>query len=337
MKKLLFLIGFASLTMNAQVPNYIPTNGLIGYWPFNGNANDLSTNLYNGTNNGATLTSDRFGNLNGAYFFNGSNSIDIGNIGVSNIKTYSFWIYPTDLSGVYRTVISKFEGNSNLASFEIGQREQQKMGFIYSTDGNNGFETDSQSTLNINTWYNIVITIDNNSIKMYVNGILEKTISYPGSCFDNNDHVFIGATRNAIIGDPASFFWIGKIDDLGIWNRALSTDEIISLYQSQISCQTLVINTGVLSSFNPPIYNNTITIYPNPSNDHITIDCGNLVNVVGYHIEIVNTLGQVVFNQPMNTQQYTVALNTWSGTGIYFVKIYDASNSLLNTKKIILQ
>ena len=67
------------------------------------------------------------------------------------------------------------------------------------------------------------------------------------------------------------------------------------------------------------------------------IDFGTLANVVSYHIEIVNTLGQIVFNQPMNTQQYYIPLNTWSGTGVYFVKVYDASNNLVNTKKIILQ
>jgi hypothetical protein len=131
--------------------------------------------------------------------------------------------------------------------------------------------------------------------------------------------------------------WIGEIDDVGLWNRALTPTEITSLYQAEVSCQSLVINSGTLSSFNPPVYQSTVTIYPNPANDQITIDCGTLANVVGYHIEIVNTLGQVVFNQPMNTQQYNVPLNTWSGTGVYFVKIYDASNNLLNTKKIILQ
>jgi hypothetical protein len=48
-------------------------------------------------------------------------------------------------------------------------------------------------------------------------------------------------------------------------------------------------------------------------------------------------LGQEVFNGAMNTQQYVVPLNTWGGQGVYFVKIYDGSNNLANTKKIILQ
>ena len=80
-----------------------------------------------------------------------------------------------------------------------------------------------------------------------------------------------------------------------------------------------------------------ISIYPNPANDHITIDCGNLANVSGWSIKIFNTLGQEVFSGDMNTQQYVVPLNTWSGQGVYFVKIYDASNQLMKTKKIILQ
>ena len=80
-----------------------------------------------------------------------------------------------------------------------------------------------------------------------------------------------------------------------------------------------------------------LKVYPNPANDQITIDCGNLANVSGWTIKIVNTLGQEVFSGAMNTQQYVVPLNSWSGQGIYFVKIYDGSNNLMNTKKIILQ
>lgn len=86
-------------------------------------------------------------------------------------------------------------------------------------------------------------------------------------------------------------------------------------------------------SFNTEI----ISIYPNPAKDFVTIDSGNLANVSGWTIKIVNTLGQEVFSGTMNTQQYVVPLNSWSGQGVYFVKIYDASNNLLNTKKIILQ
>jgi len=68
-KLLLLAMGLIMTThmIIAQVPSYVPSNGLVGYWPFNGNANDQSGNANNGTVNGATLTADRFGNTNSAY------------------------------------------------------------------------------------------------------------------------------------------------------------------------------------------------------------------------------------------------------------------------------
>ena len=82
MKKILFIsilvlcsVFHAPLSSIAQVPTYVPTSGLVGWWPFNGNANDESGNGNNGTVNGATLTSDRFGEVNKAYSFDGSNLV----------------------------------------------------------------------------------------------------------------------------------------------------------------------------------------------------------------------------------------------------------------------
>jgi hypothetical protein len=65
-KSILFLaLGIILTTQSlfAQVPSYVPSNGLVGYWPFNGNANDESGTGNNGTVNGAVLTTDRFGNI----------------------------------------------------------------------------------------------------------------------------------------------------------------------------------------------------------------------------------------------------------------------------------
>jgi hypothetical protein len=72
-KLLILAMGFALTTqmIMAQVPSYLPTNGLVAYWPFNGNANDESGNGNNGINYGATATSDRNGNSNSALSFNG--------------------------------------------------------------------------------------------------------------------------------------------------------------------------------------------------------------------------------------------------------------------------
>ena len=78
-------------------------------------------------------------------------------------------------------------------------------------------------------------------------------------------------------------------------------------------------------------------VYPNPTKDQITIDCGNLDNVDGWSIKITNMLGQEVFNEPMDTQQYVIPLNTWTGQGMCFFKIINAQNEVVKIKKIILQ
>ena len=88
-------ISLATATI-AQVPNYVPSNGLVGWWPFNGNANDESGNGNHGTVNGASLTADRNSKANSAYNFNGSNYILISTINqlttTNNSKvSISFW------------------------------------------------------------------------------------------------------------------------------------------------------------------------------------------------------------------------------------------------------
>jgi hypothetical protein len=174
-----------------------------------------------------------------------------------------------------------------------------------------------QQNISSNVWYHYVFTLDETGGKIYLNGQLIESHPWTG---------ISGASTSQFlwkIGGYYNSWYKGKIDDVGVWNRALTQHEITGLYTTLGTEQTPA--------------NNQITVYPNPANDHITIDCGNLANVTGYQIKIVNTLGQEVFIGAMNTQQYVVPLNTWSGTGVYFVKIYDASNNLLNTKKIILQ
>jgi len=83
------------LNAYSQLPSYVPSNGLVGYWPFNGNANDESGNGNNGTVNGATLTADRNGVAGNAYNFDGVNDyikcLNAGPGGNPTV-TVSFWM-----------------------------------------------------------------------------------------------------------------------------------------------------------------------------------------------------------------------------------------------------
>lgn len=333
-KRFTILMIVTTILTNAQLPSYVSTNGLVAYYPFTGNANDASGNGNNGVVNGATLTSDRFGNINNAYYFSSNGCltrIDAA-INTSNILsqlTISVWILRSGDGCIAPRVIDFYTLGDGPGNASIGW-DNNGYGNIGSvTSSSNIISTNWSKPLN-NIWTHLVYTNDGSIAKFYQDGILFNSIASIGNPI---------LSGNAAFGRMNHSAWDafnGKIDDIGIWNRALTEQEITNLYNADNTCQSLVINTGILS-FNPPTYQNTVTIYPNPANDHITIDCGNLANVSGWHVVITNTLGQEVFNQPMNTQQYVVPLNSWTGQGVYFVKIYDASNNLMNTKKIILQ
>jgi hypothetical protein len=343
--KLLFLaMGLALSTqmIYAQVPSYVPSNGLVGYWPFNGDANDVSVNGNSGTNNGATLTTDRFGNANSAYIFNGSGSyINIPNstaLQFSGGITFSVWFNATNISvgAVNSTSYLMSKGSDGLATSWISFLDTSAITLLIYNNSNtlSNWATvpSSQLIISTNQWYNATFTFDGTNARAYINGQLKSTLASTYTSFSNIYDLKFG--RRHTSGLP--YFFNGKLDDIGVWNRALTQDEITSLYYAENTCQSLVINTGLLS-FNPPTYQNTVTIYPNPANDQITIDCGTLANVTGWKVKISNSLGQEVFTGEMNTQQHVVPLNSWGGQGIYFVKIYDASDNLMNTKKIILQ
>jgi hypothetical protein len=340
-KLLLLAMGFALTTqmIMAQVPSYVPTNGLVGYWPFNGNANDESGNGNNGNRNQVIEGTDRYGNPNSSFYFDGLTSYIYGT-GVNlpqgdSPRTVSLWVKTT--GGFFANT-----GGYTGAIFDYGTLENNKRFSVLLVDNdltnyfssyNNDFNPNTSVVSNF--WTNIIWVFSSTNLKLYLNGVLS-----------NDTTIFnINTTgQNFVIGNtiPNSNgiyeYYKGAIDDIGIWNRALTQQEITNLYNSANTneCLTMTINTGVLST-SPVTYTSTVNIYPNPANDQITIDCGNLDNVVGWNIKITNMLGQEVFNQPMNTQQYVVPLNSWTGQGMYFVKIINAQNEVVNIKKIILQ
>ena len=99
---------------------------------------------------------------------------------------------------------------------------------------------------------------------------------------------------------------------------------------------TLFINIAV-AGLTAPNNLGTLKIWPNPANDHITIDNGNFSILNGYSVKIETVLGQEVFKSAINQKQFSVDLSTWKGKGIYLVHVLDGQNNIIETKKIILQ
>ena len=221
----------------SQVPSYVPSNGLVGWWPFNGNANDESGNGNNGTVNGATLTSDRNGNSNSAYSFNNSEiTTFISSSQFSSDYTISIWVrinsnntsYPTFLVG--NNVISGMGDPSYL----ITQLYQNKfVHYMQIAPTNAGVALYQSNSLNLDTWYHLVISSTNQQCKMYIDGI-ENTLAGPIYLSNLGSYLHIGNGR-----DNGEIF-IGQLDDIAIFNRSLSQQEITNLYNG---CSASTITT----------------------------------------------------------------------------------------------
>ena len=233
MRKLLFSALFAlfSLSTFAQIPTYVPANGLVGWWPFNGNANDESGNGNNGTVNGATLTNDRFGNANQAYGFDGNDNISVVQSSslISIDYSFSLWTsihYALQPNTMPQHYIICWGCSTNGGYFNIDQDMiQYCCGNFY-------------SNTNLNEWNHYVVTKNNNQLNLFKNGVLISS--------GINANLSISSNLNLVFGSTnlQTEFTNGDIDDIGIWNRALTQCEIQDLYQSQVNNVSQAISAG---------------------------------------------------------------------------------------------
>ena len=329
----------SSLPQTACLPANVPTTGLVGYWPFCGNANDESGNGNNGTNNGAALTTDRFGNTNSAYNFSGGSSVNVPmTLLLHNlpVRTFSCWFNANGAQNggrIYETTylnggIGMYNGNVLDAWYSNGTYECNV------TNINAG---------NLNEWHNLVYVTDSNTGlgSIYLDGVfIASRNGLPSTSPSNWLNNFL---RFGLGAQGESFN--GIIDDIGIWNRALTQQEITNLYNvnqclTNITVtDTLIINVGQLSFNEPVTWANNITIAPNPASSQININFNNITNLNGGTLKIINSLGQEVATTPITTSgtNSTMQLATWGGTGMYFVQIINPQGQIVDIKKIILQ
>ena len=243
-----------------NIPSYVPKDGLVGYWPFNGNANDASGNGNHGTNNGATMTTDKNGIANSAYNFDGNSSIyNNGNdlktlIDNNNSFSVSLWfkqndnhVTPTDYDEMvlfaidgqninpYKRVWTLL-GQSNTNTYFEFQR------FNNSTGTNNSRNSLDNIYANSNIWHNLIIIYSNNQFQMIYDGNTLNQLNTFNTALSgnmsNNDNSVIGLSFGANNqGNRAKFN--GKMDDIAIYNRALTEQEITALYSENNPCTSV--------------------------------------------------------------------------------------------------
>ncbi len=231
-------------------------NGLVAYYPFNGNANDVSGNSNNGKVNGAKLASDRNGVANSSYSFNvnnwswgsGGDNIYIPYNPSFNFSEFSIstWVKRTSagstISPQTLTIINRFQfgytkpsgetwilqidhGTSPTGALLSGTVLEQAL----SPAPN--FYSKSNQIVPLNQWCNILMTYSQKTINLYINSRLVGTASNRNITLNTNgtSGITIGLSNQAN-GQWSPFD--GSIDDVGIWNRALTPEEIKYLYEN---------------------------------------------------------------------------------------------------------
>ncbi len=225
----------------AAPPNCItPPAGLIGWWRAEDNAND-SINANNGAlQNGATYAAGKVGR---AFSFDGDNDIvvvpDAPNLNPTAQVTLEAWAYPTsDTAGAIDVVMVMVNKENGPVQFEMGRRNTSSscsiptgnlaifIGGISGLPDDCSGWVDGQAYIPLNAWSHVVLTYDGTAVRTYLNGSLTRTIAASGTIPTTTGAVRIGG-RNG----PFSH-WAGQLDEIGIYDRALTTPEVQSLYDA---------------------------------------------------------------------------------------------------------
>lgn len=223
-------------TINTNSDYVNITNGLIAYYPFKGNTNDQSGNGNNLTNYGATLSTDRFGNIDNAYEFNGSNNyliVSNSNHPTKNVTvTYSVWIYYSGNLNVGQHASVVDVGNagdsypSKRSALLIWKNTTSNDLFTYCEQSNDFAFKDYN--INNNQWIHVLIIKTSTNIILYINGSFIESGSIKSNQNVTSTKISIGGNGN--LQHANGEYFRGKIDDIRIYNRALSDNEISQLY-----------------------------------------------------------------------------------------------------------
>jgi hypothetical protein len=224
------------------------TNGLIAYYPFSGNAHDIiGTN--NGTVVGATLTEDRWGNTNGAYYFNGTNDF-ITFKGVPAIQTSNWtvtaWLNPASLNQ-YGTAVCVGFDNANQDgttadgfAFGIVGNPNLSGNNLYGVFGTIEWLNGGYTFASSNHWYQVVMSHNSEGATFFVNGLETTNIAVRDPYVPTS---FTIGSANGIR------FFNGSINDVRIYNTSLAANEVEQLYALEQSPVSLSINTAVELDF----------------------------------------------------------------------------------------
>ena len=228
-------------TASSQIPDYVPTDGLVAYYPFNGNPNDVSGNNHHAENDGAVLVQDRFGESSAAYSFSGAERIvapnSVSPVGSEertiNVHFVSYTELPIgnntySLQGLFGSgspSSGKVISTLNIDGQGTNNGHLPRPGHVYFSSGSWYDEAWSEESVSDSMWHmaTMVYSGPNTAVQVFVDGQFQ----------DETEPITLNTHLSAFyIGDVpwAALFFNGIIDDVGVWDRPLGEEEILGLY-----------------------------------------------------------------------------------------------------------
>lgn len=344
--KIILSLSALIVTLNLLCTTIFAQTGLIGLWHLDGNTNDYSGYGHNGSIVGTvTTTAGKFGQ---AYHFDGSSYIDCGNVDINSTGEFSVsaWLKTTDtyVTEVWRMVVSKLDytaGGPLEMFLGDGRNYQGSTGtatnFLAWNGGIGRFYTFSPYDLSKNakdgSWHHLAVTFKPGLQVVYFDGLpVGSTTSYE-SLPNTVSSLHIGGTYFGPYHKPL----IGDLDEVSVYNRALSASEILILSQGvNINDQ----NIANITSFEES--KSTIQMpgkfifsaFPNPVNSTLNISLyGNLGSST---IKIFDIYGRLVITKPVTQKLMQVNVSKLIA-GSYFIKIEDEKGKQLYKSKFIKQ
>ncbi len=237
------MVLFAALSGNVLADL---NDGLVAYYPFNGDAKDESGNENDGTVNGATLIEDRFGNKESAYSFDGNDDCILANdsttLDIQNNISLIAWIktrgtHKTNSGMIVAKHYTHWARAYALYDQKVYSSQKYPDGIILSyVDIHNNDHVTITDRTDDNNWHLIVGTYNKSTgiSELYVDGILKNSKNFGKiNLMQTSIPASIGCYLSSNSGTSKREFFNGLIDDVRIYNRALSESEIQQLYNAE--------------------------------------------------------------------------------------------------------
>jgi len=306
MKKLMTLsaLSLFALTADAQL-----STGIIAHWTFTKHTNDITAGAHNATPYNITYGSGKAGNTNTAAYFDGTTSYAVTSYKPDlNIDSYTICViikpmgfYSGACQGNYILARGDVYGNGGYGITYFDQAYNDCSALDTTKEVFTGMapqlaaSSSMQYTPNIvsNQWYCVVATYNGSVAKTYVNGVLKSTSTKPYSAIGSStDGLSIGAYS---FGMPNFSYWVhGYIDDLRLYNRALSADEAMLYCESEIIEKPL--NTESIEGYGQ---HTDINLFPNPSNGSFTLQ-GKWNTDGKIQATVTNPVGQIIYTENLS-------------------------------------